>query len=99
MAAAQMVALALRFFRLSASDTVELRASARCSSTPFAWLGCARRPARGRGGCAAALHVHPAVLALALRPRSRREMLGRYLFFVSAVPRHMAAAYLGSEAA
>ena len=27
------------------------------------------------------------------------ETLGRYLFFVSAVPRHMTAPYLGSEAA
>ena len=27
------------------------------------------------------------------------ETLGRYLFFVSAVPKHLAAPYLGSEAA
>jgi hypothetical protein len=27
------------------------------------------------------------------------EVLGRYLFFVSAVPKHMAAPYVGSEAA
>jgi len=27
------------------------------------------------------------------------EIVGRYLFFVSAVPKHMAAPYLGSEAA
>ena len=33
------------------------------------------------------------VLALAA------ETIGRYLFFVSAVPKHLAAPYLGSEAA
>jgi hypothetical protein len=27
------------------------------------------------------------------------EIIGRYLFFVSAVPKHLAAPYLGSEAA
>ena len=27
------------------------------------------------------------------------EIVGRYLFFVSAVPKHLAAPYLGSEAA
>ena len=27
------------------------------------------------------------------------EVMGRYLFFVSAVPKHMVAAYVGNEAA
>jgi len=39
------------------------------------------------------------VLGLALVLTLSGEAIGRYLFFVSAVPKHLAAPYLGSEAA
>ena len=41
----------------------------------------------------------PVVLALACAVALAGEILGRYLFFVSAVPKHMTAPYFGSEAA
>jgi hypothetical protein len=43
--------------------------------------------------------AHPVVLWLAFAATLAGETLGRYLFFVSAVPKHMVAPYLGSEAA
>ena len=50
----------------------------------------------GGGGAAPAV-----IMALALLLALGGEIVGRYLFFVSVVPRHMAAPYLtaGSEAA
>jgi hypothetical protein len=41
----------------------------------------------------------PTVLWLAFAIALAGETMGRYLFFVSAVPKHPAAPYLGSEAA
>ena len=96
----QMVTLALRFFRLSASETVEFRASGTLLATTLARaLDHARRPARARRDCASALRVAPGGAWLWPSSALAAEMLGRYLFFVSAVPKHMAAPYLGSEAA
>ena len=43
--------------------------------------------------------THPIVLWAAFGFVLGGEVLGRYLFFVSAVPKHMVAAYIGSEAA
>ena len=100
MAATQMVALALSFFRLSVSDTVELRASSTLLATTFAWHLILRGTLLVVGAIALPLFTsHPAVLALALAAALAAELLGRYLFFVCAVPKHLAAPYLGSEAA
>ena len=100
LAGAQLVTLALCFFRLSASDTVELRASAALLSTRFSWHLLTRGALLALGAIALPL-FSPTALSLwaALLATLASETLGRYLFFVSAVPRHMTAAYLGNEAA
>ncbi len=105
--------VALRFFRCIASDSLELRGTARLlSDRARAPLRGARRAARrsapSRCRCSAAaagsrrtgwpagrLAAGAAALALA------GEIVGRYLFFVSVVPKHLAAPYLAaaSEAA
>ena len=99
-AGVQLVVLALRFFRLSGSDSVELQASARLLATRL------RTPLIGRGvllalgGVALPLYTsHPAALWLAFALALAGEIVGRYLFFVSAVPKHLTVPYLGSEAA
>ncbi len=100
MAGAQLVTLALRFFRLTASDGVELRASGTLLATTLARRFLARGVLLALGGIALPLFTaHPVVLWLAFSMVLAGEILGRYLFFVSAVPKHMVAPYLGSEAA
>jgi formate dehydrogenase iron-sulfur subunit len=108
MAGAQFTLLALRFFRCIASDSLELKGTARLLSTVLA------RPLMARGSLLAlgaiALPLAMAgpgsspgslVLMLALACATAGEILGRYLFFVSVVPKHMATPYveMGSEAA
>jgi len=100
MAGAALVVLALRFFRLSASDTVELRASATLLATTLASRFLLRGVLLALGAIALPLFtVHPIALWGAFTLALGGEMIGRYLFFVSSVPKHMAAPYLGSEAA
>ncbi len=100
MAGAMLVILALRFFRLSASDGVELQATARLLSTTLAPRLVTRGVLLALGAIALPLFTgHPAALWVAFALALGGEVLGRYLFFVSAVPKHMAAPYLGSEAA
>lgn len=100
MAGLQLVTLALRFFRLSASDVVELRASGTLLATVLSSRLIARGVLLALGSVALPLFTdRPAVLWLAFALTLAGELLGRYLFFVSAVPKHMAAPYLGSEAA
>jgi formate dehydrogenase iron-sulfur subunit len=100
MASAQFVTLALRFFQLSASDIVELRASATLLATTLAMRLVMRGGLLALGAIALPLFTsHPAALWVAFLLALGAETLGRYLFFVSAVPKHMAAPYLGSEAA
>ena len=128
LAGSALVLLALRFLRLIASDSLELRGTARLLSTVlmhrflargallvvgamvlplFAGTGVGVGAGVGPGagvdsGLAAALGGigHVALVAgfiLALAG----EVLGRYLFFVSVVPKHMTAPYVAvdSEAA
>ena len=100
MAGAQLATLALRFFRLAASDGVELRAPGTLLATTLASRFVLRGVLLALGAIALPLFtVHPAVLWLAFIAALAGEFLGRYLFFVSAVPKHMVAPYLGSEAA
>ena len=102
MSGAQLLLVALRFVRLVATDSVELKGTARLLSTTFKPQFMARALLLGAGGIVLPLvatgRVMPwAAFALALAS----EILGRYLFFVSVVPKHMATPYLelGSEAA
>jgi len=95
-----LVMLALRFFRLIASDAVELQSSARLLSTTLASRLVSRGVLLALGAIVLPLvTIHPAGLWAAFTLTLGGETLGRYLFFVSAVPKHMAAPYLGSEAA
>jgi DMSO reductase anchor subunit len=88
---------AVRFFWMTASDSFELQASARLLSTTLASRFLARGALLLLGGIVLPL-LWPTTfgtytsLALALGG----ETLGRYLFFVSVVPKNMAASYLSA---
>jgi DMSO reductase iron-sulfur subunit len=99
MAGAQFVLLAVRFLRCIASDSLELKGTARLLSTVFAKHLVARGVLLAAGAIVLPLLVAPAALALVLAVAA--EVLGRYLFFVSVVATHMATPYVpvGSEAA
>jgi DMSO reductase anchor subunit len=107
MAGGQFLLLALRFLRCIASDSVELRGTARLLSTVLRRTLLVRGALLAAGAVVLPLVVGASgsapvvVMALALLLALAAEILGRYLFFVSVVPRHMAAPYLaaGSEAA
>ena len=100
MAGAELVLLALRFFRMSASDSVELQASARLLSSKLSRWFVLRGLLLAIGAIALPLFTrHPVVLPIACAIALVAELVGRYLFFVSAVPKHMTAPYFGSEAA
>jgi hypothetical protein len=104
MAGGQFVLLAVRFLRCIASDSLELKGTARLLSTVFAKHLVLRGVLLAAGAIVlpllltsveADLQVGLWVLALALALGA--EMLGRYLFFVSVVPKHMAAPYIAVE--
>jgi DMSO reductase anchor subunit len=102
MASAQLLLVALRFVRLIASDSIELRGTARLLSTTLHTRFIARGVLLALGGVVLPLTVtSTALLWGALTLALAGEIAGRYLFFVSVVPRHMASPYLemGSEAA
>jgi len=96
-AGAQLLNQAVRFFWMTASDSFELQASARLLSTTLASRFLARGALLIFGGIVLPLLLPTsfgtyASLALALGG----EILGRYLFFVSVVPKNMAASYLSA---
>jgi DMSO reductase iron-sulfur subunit len=95
MAGAQFVLLAVRFLRCIASDSLELKGTARLLSTVFARHLIVRGVLLALGAIALPLINAPALLTLLLAIGA--EILGRYLFFVSVVPRHMAAPYVAVE--
>jgi formate dehydrogenase iron-sulfur subunit len=102
MAATQLVLVAVRFVQFIASGRSELQGTARLLSTTLRARFITRGVLLSLGGVVLPLVATGAAtwwtaLALALAA----EILGRYLFFVSVVPKHMAAPYLqvGSEAA
>jgi Fe-S-cluster-containing dehydrogenase component/DMSO reductase anchor subunit len=102
MAASQLLLIAVRFLRLIASDSIELRGTARLLSTTLRGRFIARGLLLAIGGVALPLVASTAVeLWIALALTLAGEFVGRYLFFVSVVPKHMATPYLemGSEAA
>jgi formate dehydrogenase iron-sulfur subunit len=101
-AGGQLLLLAVRFFRLTASDSVELRGTARLLSTVLMSRFVARGALLAAGGVVLPLMagtrvMHPAVLWAAFALALGAELIGRYLFFVSVVPKHMAAPYLSLE--
>jgi formate dehydrogenase iron-sulfur subunit len=102
MAGAQLLLIALRFVRLVATDSIELKGTARLLSTSLKPLFLARALLLGAGGVALPLVMSGSVLPwIAFALALAGEIIGRYLFFVSVVPKHMATPYLelGSEAA
>jgi len=100
MAGAQFVVLTTKFFNLSGGDTIELKASSKLLATTFRWQLIVRGLLLALGAIALPLFSpSPAVLSLAFALALISETIGRYLFFVSAVPKHLVAPYLGSEAA
>ena len=102
MAGAQLLLVALRFVRLVATDSIELKGTARLLSTTFKLPFIARGLLLGAGGVALPLIATGSMLPwVAFALAFSGEVVGRYLFFVSVVPTHMATPYLelGSEAA
>jgi formate dehydrogenase iron-sulfur subunit len=100
MAGGQFVVLATKFFNLSGGDTTELRASSKLLATTFRPHLIARGALLAVGGMALPLFTsHSVVLWIAFGLVLTSETIGRYLFFVSAVPKHLVSPYLGSEAA
>jgi DMSO reductase anchor subunit/ferredoxin len=102
MAAAQLLLIAMRFVRLISTDRIELKGTARLLSTTLKPQFIARGVLLGAGGVMLPLVADSASLVwLAVVVTLAAEIVGRYLFFVSVVPTHMASPYLelGSEAA
>jgi formate dehydrogenase iron-sulfur subunit len=103
MAGAQATVFALRFFRAVASDSLELKGTARLLSTVLAGrlvlrgillaIGAIALPLLATGlpdGPGRLLMLGALLVALAA------ELIERYLFFVSVVPKHLAAPYIAS---
>lgn len=96
----QLLNLAIKFFWLVSSDTFELKASARLLSTQLRSLVLLRSVLLIVGGIILPLLSRSvASLGAALVLAFGGEILGRYLFFVSVVPKNMAASYLGRHKA
>jgi formate dehydrogenase iron-sulfur subunit len=97
-ASAQLLNQALKFLRLIASDSFELQASARLLSTILASRFLLRGALLIAGGIVLPL-VSPGRtgLASAFALALMGEVLGRYLFCVSVVPKNIAAPYLAGE--
>ncbi len=92
-AVAQLLNQGLKFLWLIRSEEFELQGSARLLSADLQNLFLARFGLLIAGGVALPLAGHPAAaLPLALAG----ELIGRYLFFVSVVPRNMAAGFFES---
>jgi Fe-S-cluster-containing dehydrogenase component/DMSO reductase anchor subunit len=102
MAAAHLLVVMLRFVRLVAGGTIESRGTARLLSTILRPHLIARGVLLVVGGIVLPLlATSAAAWCAALLVALTAEILGRYLFFVSVVPKHMSAPYIqiASEAA
>jgi DMSO reductase anchor subunit len=102
--AALVLALVLivLFGRHRASTSVELRGTAKLLATTFRTVALARMVCLVVGGLLLPLvSSSAAVMGVALVIATCGELAGRYLFFVTAVPKHMTTPYTfaGSEAA
>jgi DMSO reductase anchor subunit/ferredoxin len=103
MAVAQAAVFALRFLRAVASDSLELKGTARLLSTVLASRLLLRGLLLATGAIALPLFATGLpdapgqfVMFLALALALAAEILERYLFFVSVVPKHLAAPYIAS---
>jgi Fe-S-cluster-containing dehydrogenase component/DMSO reductase anchor subunit len=104
MGVAIAVVLALRFLRLIATENLELKGTARLLSTVLRRHFVLRGALLAVGGVVMPLLVasrpdlgdatNALLMGASLVLAMGGEILGRYLFFVSVVPRQMAAAYL-----
>lgn len=94
----QLLNVALKFLWLVSSDTFELKASARLLSAHLRSLLVVRSALLVLGGIILPLYSDTQLgLGFALAITFCSEILGRYLFFVSVVPKNMAASYLGNH--
>ena len=84
---------ALKFLWLARSDVFELRASARLLSGQLRAAFCSALGCWSRGGSSLPLQPLRQLAAGSRWSRSPAKSLGRYLFFVSVVPKNMAAAF------
>jgi formate dehydrogenase iron-sulfur subunit len=95
-AGAQLLNQLLKFAMISASDEFELRASARLLAHDLRALFIMRFALLIAGGIVLpAMHLPAAAFALAFAG----ELLSRYLFFVSVVPKNAARGFFRAEAA
>lgn len=97
-ASLQLLNQAGKFLRLTASDSFELQASAKLLSTVLASRFLARAALLLAGGIALPLLAsNRRGLIAALVSALAGEILGRYLFYVSVVPKNIAAPYLSGQ--
>ena len=96
-ASAQLLNQTLRFLWLIGSDSFELHASARLLSTALARQLLVRGALLLAGGIAFPLSGSYLARFAALPVALSGEILGRYLFYVSVVPKNMAAPYLAAQ--
>jgi DMSO reductase anchor subunit len=96
-AAAQLLAIAVAFVRMVDAVSAERRATARLLSTVLAPRFVVRGTLLAFGGIVLPLTGTGAATAgVALVIAVVSEILGRYLFFVSVVPKHLAAPYVAA---
>ena len=96
-AAAQLLNNAMRFLRQNASESLERQSTARLLSTVLASRFLLRGALLIAGGIALPLLSSSHVgLAFAFVFALAGEILGRYLFYVSVVPKNIAASYIAS---
>lgn len=95
---AQMLNLALKFLRLTASDSFEMKASGRLLSTALGTQFLFRNALLVCGGIILPLIASARLgVCAAFVIAFCGEILGRYLFFVSVVPKNIAAPYLSAS--
>jgi DMSO reductase anchor subunit len=96
-ACVQLLNLAMKFLWLASSDTFELKATARLLSTQLRFLLMCRSVLLVLGAIVLPLSsTSMFATAGALGVVFCGEIVGRYLFFVSVVPKNMAASYLAA---
>jgi DMSO reductase anchor subunit len=96
-ASAQLLNQTLRFLWLIASDSFELQASARLLSTTLAKAFLLRGALLIAGGIVLPLSSPGLARFAAVLVAFGGEIVGRYLFYVSVVPKNMAAPYLATQ--
>lgn len=96
-AATQLLNQALKFLWLTASDSFELQASARLLSTTLARQLLLRGALLLAGGIALPLVGSRPASIVALLLAFAGEIVSRYLFYVSVVPKNIAASYLAAQ--